>query len=109
MNGGTNAVPAAGGGLKVIASGTIGPKSETSSITFDSPAVMAYIAVWSSNSDGGYFIAYQYELEYPQRETRVGWVFPGSPPIGGFSLSADGKTLSYSNIGMWDTTYIVLG
>lgn len=108
MRGVTNAAPASG--LKVIASGTMGPVPETGSVTFDSPAVLVYIAVWSGNDDAGYyFISYQTALEQNKTRTYVGWVFPGSPPVGGFSLSADGKTLSYDSTGMWRTTYFALG
>lgn len=108
MRGFTNAAPASG--LKVIARGTVGPIPETGSVTFDSPAVLVYVAVWSGDEDVGYyFMRYQVELEQNQTLTYVGWVFPGSPPVGGFSLSADGKTLSYSSVGMWHTTYLALG
>lgn len=108
MRGVTNAAPASG--LKVIAKGTVGPMPETGSVTFDSPAVLAYIAVWSGSDDVGYYFTdYQTEIEQNRTVTHVGWVYPGSPPIGGFSLSADGKTLSYSSIGMWYTTYLALG
>ena len=89
MNGGTNAVPAAGGGLKVIASGQLAGVSSATTVTLPQPAQLVIVCVYSSEDVGNSAV-----IVRGGRFSNY-YIMMTNGGKGEYRLSQDGLTITY--------------
>lgn len=88
MNGGTNAVPAASGGLKVIASGMLAGASSATTVTLPQPAQLVIVCVHSGEDVGNSAVIVR-------GGSFSDYIMMTNDGDGEYRLSQDGMTITY--------------
>ena len=89
MNGGTNAVPAASGGLKVIASGQLSAASSATTVTLPQPAQLVIVCAYSAEDVGNSAV-----IVRGGRFSNY-YIMMTNGGKGEYRLSQDGLTITY--------------
>lgn len=89
MNGGTNAVPAASGGLKVIASGQLAGASSATEVTLPQPAQLVIVCAHSAEDVGNSAVIVRGGRFFPD------YIMMPNGGRGEYRLSQDGLTITY--------------
>ena len=89
MNGGTNAVPAAGGGLKVIASGQLAGASSATEVTLPQPAQLVIVCAHSGEDVGNSAVIVRGGRFFHD------YIMMPNGGRGEYRLSQDGLTITY--------------
>ena len=88
MRGSTNAVPAAGGGLKVIASGQLAGASSATTVTLPQPAQLVIVCAYSAEDVGNSAVIVR-------GGSFSDYIMMTNGGKGEYRLSQDGLTITY--------------
>ena len=89
MRGATNAVPAGGGGLKIIASGQLAGASSATEVTLPQPAQLVIVCAHSAEDVGNSAVIVRGGRFFPD------YIMMPNGGRGEYRLSQDGLTITY--------------